>query len=236
MAKVDAGDQQEILCPCVRCQNRIRHKLDVVEAHLISKGMDPTYTTWVLHGERVSASRHREDVDRHDTYTMYRDAFFREKDFSQPANEGGVSEFTHLLEYAKTPLNPGCTKYIRLSTIVALYKHKITHGLSDKGFNELLEIVRDMLPHPNTFLDSMYSTKKLLKTFDLGYEKIHACVNDCCLFRKDLESLDMCSRCDAFRWKVNQSTKKIKVGVPAKVLRYFSIIPKLKRMFTSPKK
>ncbi len=93
-----------------------------------------------------------------------------------------------------------------------------------------------MLPHPNTLLDSMYSTKKLLKTFDLGYEKIHACVNDCCLFRKDLESLDTCPRCGASRWKVNQSTKKIKVGVLAKVLRYFSIIPILKRMFMSPEK
>lgn len=145
-------------------------------------------------------------------------------------------EFTHLLEYAKTLLYPGCTKYTRLSTIVALYKHKAAHDLSDKGFNELLEIVRDMLPHPNTLLDLMYSTKKLLKTFNLGYEKIHACVNDYCLFRKDLESLDTCPRCGASRWKVNQSTKKIKDRVPTKVFCYFLIILRLKMMFLSPEK
>lgn len=145
-------------------------------------------------------------------------------------------EFTYLLEYAETPLYPGCKKYIRLLTIVTLYKHKTIHGLSDKGFNELLEIVRDMVPYPNTLPDLMYSTKKLLKTFDLGYEKIHACVNDCCLFRKDLESLDTCLRCGASRWKVNQFTKKIRDRVPAKVLHYFLIILILKRMFMSPEK
>lgn len=140
-----------------------------------------------------------------------------------------------MLEYAETPLYPRCTKYTRLLAIVALHKHKTTHGLFDKGFNKLLEIVRDMLPHPNTLPGSMYSTKKLLKTFDLWYEKIHACVNDC-LFMKDLESLDTCLRCGASRWKVNQSTKKIKDRVLTKLLRYFSIIPKLKRMFLLLKK
>lgn len=151
--------------------------------------------------------------------------FIQEEGFPQPTSEGGESEFTHLLEYAETPLYSSCAKYTRLLAIVALYKHKTKHGLPDRGFNEPLEIVCDMLPHPNTLPNSMYLTKKLLKTFDLGYEKIHACVNDCCLFRKDLESLDICSRCGTFRWKVNPSTKKIKDRVPAKVLRYFSIIP-----------
>lgn len=133
---------------------------------------------------------------------------FQEEDLPQPTNEGGELEFTHLLEYTETPLYPGYAKYTRLSAIIALYKHKTTHGLSYKGFNKLLEIVRDMLPRPNTLPDLMYLTKKLLKTFDLGYEKIHACVNDCCLFRKDLDFLDTCPRCGSSRWKVNQSTKK----------------------------
>lgn len=199
MVKADAGDREEILCPCVRSENRKRRKFDIVDAHLISKGMDSTYTTWVLHGERVNASTHHEDVDRQDTYTMYRDTLIREEDFSQPTNEGGVSEFTHLLEYVKTPLYPCYTNYTRLSAIVALYKHKTTHDLSDKGLNELFEIVRDMLPHPNTLPDLMYSTNKLLKTFNLGYEKIHACMNDYCLFRKDLESLNTFPRCGASR-------------------------------------
>lgn len=107
MAIADAGDQEEILCSCVRCQNRIRRKFTVVRDHLIMKEMDSTYSTWVLHEEQVSASTHREDVERQDTYTMYKDAFLWEEDLTQPTNEGGQSEFTHLLEYAKTPLYLG---------------------------------------------------------------------------------------------------------------------------------
>ncbi|KAL5855036.1 hypothetical protein ACOSQ4_004838 [Xanthoceras sorbifolium] len=35
-----------------------------------------------------------------------------------------------------------------------------------------------MLPQANVLQDSIYSTKKLLKVFDLGYEKIHALHED----------------------------------------------------------
>jgi len=67
----------------------------------------------------------------------------------------------------------------------------------------------------------------------MSYEKVHACVNDCCLFRKKLKKLDSCPKCKASRWKINQHTGEIKKGVPQKVLRYFPIIPRLKRMFRS---
>ncbi|XP_073058473.1 uncharacterized protein [Primulina eburnea] len=75
--------------------------------------------------------------------------------------------------------------------------------------------------------------KKLLKPFDLGYEKIHACPNDCCLFRKELKELDSCPKCGSSRWKVDKVTFKVRKGVPEKVLRYFPVIPRFKRMFKS---
>ncbi|XP_042396485.1 uncharacterized protein LOC121986592 [Zingiber officinale] len=78
--------------------------------------------------------------------------------------------------------------------------------------------------------------RKLLKPFDLGYEKIHACPNDCCLFRKELKDLDSCPKCGSSRWKVDKVTTKVCKGVPEKVLRYFPVIPRLKRMFKSEQK
>lgn len=45
MAKANAGDREEILCPFVRCENRISQKFEVIEEHLVIMGMDPTYTT-----------------------------------------------------------------------------------------------------------------------------------------------------------------------------------------------
>ncbi|XP_062100927.1 uncharacterized protein LOC133806858 [Humulus lupulus] len=80
---------------------------------------------------------------------------------------------------------------------------------------------------------SMYEVRKFLRLFDLGYEKIHVCFNDCCLFRKDKENLQECPTCGTSRWMSDKLTKKVRHGVPAKVLRYFPIIPRLKRMFMS---
>lgn len=61
--------------------------------------------------------------------------------------------------------------------IVALYKHKAINRWLDKSFDGLLEILYDMLLDDNVILKSFYSMRKFLKTFDLGYKKIHACVN-----------------------------------------------------------
>ena len=86
-----------------------------------------------------------------------------------------------------------------MSAIVALFKHKVTHGLSDSSFIEMFQIFCDMLSPKNTLLDYFYSTKKLLKAFKLGYEKIHACKNYCCPFRKDLEHANTCPKCGSSR-------------------------------------
>ncbi|GKD70311.1 zinc finger, PHD-type containing protein, partial [Tanacetum coccineum] len=65
----------------------------------------------------------------------------------------------------------------------------------------------------------------------LGYESIHACVNDCFLFRGDAnKDVHFCPVCNTSRWKDSNTPGK---KVPKKVLRYFSIIPKLQRLYKS---
>ncbi|KAK9183250.1 hypothetical protein WN944_026400 [Citrus x changshan-huyou] len=205
--------------------------------------MDPTYTNWVLHGESSTAtmkykgegntytSNQYIDFEMTETYRMYKDqACFQEANATENTYVER-EELQNLVRDVETPLYPGCTNYSKMSTTVVLFKHKVTHGLSDSSFNEMLQIFCDMLPPKNTLPDSFYLTKKLLKAFELGYEKIHACINDCCLFRKDLEHANTCLKCGSSRWKVEERTNKIHQGIPAKVLRYFPIIPRLKRMF-----
>ena len=114
---------------------------------------------------------------------------------------------------------------------MALYKLKTYNGWSDASFTSLLELLYDMLPIDNVIPRSIYEVRKLFMEFDLGYQKIHACVNDCCLFRNEKEKLESCPECNTSRWKVDRQTNAIKQGIPAKVLRYFPIIPRLKRMF-----
>jgi len=85
----------------------------------------------------------------------------------------------------------------------------------------------------NVLHTSLYEVKRFLRYFEMGYEKIHACVDDCCLSRKQFEKLNNCPKCNASRWKINTRISEVKKGIPQKVRRYFPIIPRLKRMFRS---
>ncbi|XP_024198613.2 uncharacterized protein LOC112201923 [Rosa chinensis] len=175
-----------------------------------------------------------ENFENLETYRMYIDAQLND-DFMESAPENIESDVANLVNEAELPLYKGCPSTKMLATI-KFFKFKARYGLSDNGYDELREIVGSLLPPDNILPSSLYSTKKLLKAFDLGYEKIHACVNDCCLFRKDLEHKETCPKCGASRWKANKLTQKIEKGVPAKVLRYFPIIPRFRRMFRDAEK
>jgi len=69
-------------------------------------------------------------------------------------------------------------------------------------------------------------------------QKIHACISDCILYRgKEYENLDKCPVCNALRYKIRRDDpgdvegEPLRKRVPAKVMWYAPIIPRLKRMF-----
>ncbi|XP_057249977.1 uncharacterized protein LOC104893596 [Beta vulgaris subsp. vulgaris] len=142
--------------------------------------------------------------------------------------DGNPAMFETLLSDSEKPLYNGCTKYTRLSSVLKLYNLKVGGGWSDASFTLLLEAVKDMLPEDNVLPGCTYEAKKILSTMGLRYEKIHACPNDCILYRNEYESLDDCPVCNTSRYKK-------KVGIPAKVLWYFPIIPRFRRMFSNPR-
>lgn len=81
---------------------------------------------------------------------------------------------------------------------------------------------------------SIYEAKKTLCTLGMEYEQIHACPNDCILYRKDKVDFDVCPVCYASRWKIPKGSMKPTIGVPATVLWYFPPIPRFKRMYGTP--
>ena len=100
----------------------------------------------------------------------------------------------------KSLLYPGA-KHSKLSSLMRLYNVKGNYGWSDKGFSALLEVFVDILPNNNTLPKSMYEVKKTMKVLGLEYEKIHACPNDCILYRNEFADLAECSNCGASRYK-----------------------------------
>ncbi|XP_056848905.1 uncharacterized protein LOC108829822 [Raphanus sativus] len=212
------GGIDMIICPCIDCRNIDRHSASVVVHHLVTRGMEEGYkmrSDWYLHGEVNSevAGESRATEWNDEIFGLYRAAELFDEELAETgdlseAAEGDdkkEDEFLAKLAEAETPLYPSCVNHSKLSAIVSLFRLKTQNGWSDKSFNDLLETLPEMLPEENVLHTSL----------------------------KRFEKLEKCPKCKASRWKTNMHTGEKKRGVPQKVLRYFPIIPRLKRMFRS---
>ncbi|GKV50090.1 hypothetical protein SLEP1_g56806 [Rubroshorea leprosula] len=151
--------------------------------------------------------------------------------------------FFKLLKEAEQELYPNC-KMSKLPFLVRLYHIKCLNGWSNKSLSMLLELLKEALLDGNTLPTTYNEMKKIFLGLGLRYEKIHACPNGCVLFWKDCENQQECDVCGASRWKESSvvvedkgenfsSTKK--KNIPAKVLRWFPLKPRLQRLFMCSK-
>jgi hypothetical protein len=101
-----------------------------------------------------------------------------------------------------------------------LLEYKSSNGVSDQGFDDLLNIIRKFLPAKNELAKNTYLAKKIVCPIGLEVEKIHACYNDCILYRGEkYEMLDKCPMCKTPRYKDGPSTDGSKTrGGPRKVV------------------
>ena len=72
----------------------------------------------------------------------------------------------------------------KLGTTLEMLQLKAANGVTDKGFEELLGIVKNMLPEGNELPSTTYEAKKVVCPLGLEVQKIHACPNDCVTSRK----------------------------------------------------
>ena len=110
-------------------------------------------------------------------------------------------KFDHMLEDHKKVLYPNCENDLKkLGSILELLKWKAECGLSDSGFEKLLKMMKNMLPKDNVLPASTYEASPL----GLEVQKIHACPNDCILYRGEkYENIDACPICSALRYKTD---------------------------------
>jgi hypothetical protein len=106
---------------------------------------------------------------------------------------GKFATYKRMIKDSKKPFYPGCAlNYSRLFAVVQLFQMKASHRWSDGSFKELLALLKDMLPQGNTIPETVYEAKQIIYPLGLEVEKIHACKNDCILYRgldyHDLES------------------------------------------------
>src|SRR3954471_7717360 len=95
-----------------------------------------------------------------------------------------------------------------------------------------------MLPGENVLPSSTYEAKKVICPLGLEVQKIHACINDCIMYREEHEDRNECPVCGALRYKIRRDDDPGDVEgeppgkrVPTKVMWYAPIIPRLKCLF-----
>ena len=86
-------------------------------------------------------------------------------------------------------LYPDCKHGLKkLGTILEMLQWKAANSVLDKGFEELLGIVKKMLPEGNELHLTTYEAKNVVCPFALDVQKIHACPNNCILYRDEYDN------------------------------------------------
>jgi hypothetical protein len=150
-----------------------------------------------------------------------------------------AKNFFKLLEEAQKELYPGCKEATKVSFIVRLFQIKCMYGLSNSALDAIIQLFSLVLPEGHCIPNTLDKVQKVVRDLGLDYQKIHACVNDCVLFRKGYAKMNSCPICGESRWKMaaagendeGSGTGAGKKRFPRKILRYFPLIPRLQRLY-----
>jgi hypothetical protein len=214
------------------------------------------YQCWHAHGEVFGSKRRMEETvvgstssasnvheAANDNTNPYRNMVMD----AMRMNQGNVSQcpiveeepnadaarFFDLLKDSDEPLWDGCTNHSKLSAVAQVFTIKSDHGLSEAGYDKIIEWARSILPEGNRLKENFYAAKSMMKPLGLGYQKIDMCPNFCMLYYLENAEMTECMTCGHSRYKPR--TGRGKTLVAYKKLRYFPITPRLQRLFMSPR-
>ena len=109
-----------------------------------------------------------------------------------------------LFKDAQRKVYPTREKFSVLSFIFMILHVKVYNKWSNKSFDMVMQVFKDILPECDPTVPwTLYDAKKFLRDLGLGHETIHSCKNDCALFWKESANLEKCPTCDTCRYKLN---------------------------------
>ncbi|KAK9048338.1 hypothetical protein SSX86_032699, partial [Deinandra increscens subsp. villosa] len=230
-----------IHCPCRKCVNARRHVPSVVSTHIIHNGFSPSYNVWIYHGEHLpgyetdetNEFEESENGSNDGVHELLDDAFpqsveTESKNSMDNPHQRNNPNVDKLFVDMEKPLYPGCEEFSVLGFLLELMNVKVTCKMTNVSMDMILNLFSRAFKDAN-LPKNHYEAKKYLRTLGLGYESIHACKHDCALFWKENAELQNCPVCSTSRYEENSKGKK----KPVKVLRYFPITSRLKRLYAS---
>ena len=167
-------------------------------------------------------------------------------------------KYARMIEDSEKEMYKGCKPhYTKLATMLEVMQMKQKFGWSDKSVTKLLPFLQDLVPEGNQMPESYYKAKQIVCPLGMEVRRIHACKNDCILYRGDNADLRQCLVCKFPRFKIpkgeeaamaddsddddmdtDQANKKKKKpgrkDIPVKVCWFLPVTPRLERLFANP--
>ena len=252
-------------CPCRICRNEKDYSSSqTLHVHLLQSGFMQNYNCWTKHGEKGVMMEDNEDEDDDDNYPMSspeygytgREEAEHEEAPEEPLLDDDLrrvivdvqskaetakekEQLDRMLSDHKKLLYPTCedSTNTKLGSTLELLQWKAENGVRDKAFDKLMTILKRKFPKDNELPENTYEAKKVICPLGLEVQKIHACINDCILYRNEHADKNKCPVCGALRYKIRRDYPGDVEGepprkrVPTKVMWYAPIIPRLKRLF-----
>ena len=109
--------------------------------------------------------------------------------------KAGSNNFYCTLKDADEPLWSECETHTILSAVSELLNLKVEFNMMVNCYDRMVAILKKILPKDEKLVGSFYTSKKMMKELDMGYEKMDACRNDGILFYKKDQ---LKSSCDVY--------------------------------------
>ncbi|KAL6195847.1 hypothetical protein ACLB2K_031464 [Fragaria x ananassa] len=175
----------KISCPCMNYYNTDGFFVEVVRDHVFYYGFLDSYKVWRWHGESMYddvAEYESESKFFHEAHGMgENDVEIGESEDEEMFEDS--NEFLKFVEDGDQPLYHGCDHTTKMNFLVKSFISKAKHVLSDVCYGDFLEFIKGLLPEENLVPLMVNDAKKTLSVLGMDYEKIHACPNDCILYR-----------------------------------------------------
>ncbi|KAF3678745.1 putative flowering time control protein FCA-like isoform X1 [Capsicum annuum] len=256
-----SGDK--VRCPCAKCQNYKFMDVETVKCHLYQSGFIENYFIWKHQGERDDISETSYGNALHGggqpvfVENPYRQIILDAAgpNFSQGSSWQSYSNsepesshpFQHSMEEDPNLVSKkfydlldavDAELYLdsslsQLAVVSRMLNIKMENNMSQRGYNQMMQFLKESLPEDNIVLDNYYQTKKLVRSLGLPVEKIDCCESGCMLYWGDDDKhVTSCKFCSKPRYKHCVGSRKKKL-VPYKRMNYFSLILRLQRLYAS---
>jgi len=174
--------------PCRKCQNKKYLYPDV-------KGFMENYLCWYAHGELFVCNKNMGErvvgstssaSNVHEVANDNSNSCRNMVIDAMRMNQGNVSQcpiveeepnadatrFFNLLKDSDEPLWDDCIDHGKLLAVAQMFTIKLDHGLSEAGYDKIIEWARSILPEGNRLKENFYATKSMMKPLGLGHQKI----------------------------------------------------------------